>query len=75
MSTMNKKMMRLALCIADLAVSAAVRTNTFPASGNVGIGTTSPPMSRAAGWLCHRTPFRYLRGMSDSGRLKASPEA
>jgi hypothetical protein len=43
MSTMHKKMMGLAFCIVSFAVSSAAQTNTFPASGNVGIGTTSPP--------------------------------
>jgi hypothetical protein len=35
-------MMGLAFCIAAFTVSAAAQSNTFPASGNVGIGTTSP---------------------------------
>jgi hypothetical protein len=34
-------MMGLAICIAGFAMSAAAQ-NTFPASGNVGIGTTAP---------------------------------
>jgi hypothetical protein len=39
---MHKQMMGLAFCIAVFATSAAAQTNTFPASGNVGIGTTTP---------------------------------
>jgi hypothetical protein len=39
---MNKRMMGLAFCIAAFTMSAAAQTNTFPASGNVGIGTTAP---------------------------------
>jgi hypothetical protein len=41
MKTMHKRMMGLAFCIAAFALSAAAQ-NTFPASGNVGIGTTTP---------------------------------
>lgn len=37
-----KKLAGLAFSIAVLAASAAAQTNTFPSSGNVGIGTTSP---------------------------------
>jgi hypothetical protein len=40
--TMHKQMMGLVFMIAAFAVSAAAQTNTFPPSGNVGIGTTSP---------------------------------
>ncbi|MGB8030040.1 MAG: hypothetical protein WCF30_10285 [Terracidiphilus sp.] len=41
-----KKQMNLAwLVLALTATSAAAQTNTFPASGNVGIGTTSPQFS------------------------------
>lgn len=39
---MHKKMMGFAFMIAALATSAIAQTNTFPASGNVGIGTTAP---------------------------------
>jgi hypothetical protein len=41
---MHKKMAVVAICIATFAMSAAAQTNTFPfpASGNVGIGTTAP---------------------------------
>ncbi len=35
-------MTAVAICIAAFAMSAAAQTNTFPASGNVGIGTTAP---------------------------------
>jgi len=38
---MHKKMIGLACMIAAFAMSAAAQTNTFPTSGNVGIGTTS----------------------------------
>ena len=41
MRTMHNRMMGLALMIAAFAMSAAAQ-NTFPASGNVGIGTTNP---------------------------------
>jgi hypothetical protein len=37
---MRRQVKGLAFCIAAFAVSAAAQTNTFPASGNVGIGTT-----------------------------------
>lgn len=40
--TMDRRVTALALCIASFVVSASAQTNTFPASGNVGIGTTSP---------------------------------
>lgn len=33
----------IGLGLALMAMSAAAQTNTFPASGNVGIGTTEPP--------------------------------
>jgi hypothetical protein len=39
---MHKKMAAVAICIAAFALSAAAQTNTFPASGNVGIGTSNP---------------------------------
>jgi hypothetical protein len=39
--TMHKRMRGLAFCIAAFAISAAAQ-NTFPASGNVGIGTMAP---------------------------------
>ena len=39
--TMHKRMMGLAFCIVAFAMNAAAQ-NTFPTSGNVGIGTTSP---------------------------------
>jgi hypothetical protein len=40
---MHKQMMGLAFCIAAFAMSASAQTtNTFPASGSVGIGTTAP---------------------------------
>jgi hypothetical protein len=42
---MHRQIVGLAFCIAAFAVSAAAQTNTFPASGNVGIGTTSPGYS------------------------------
>jgi len=42
MRTMYKQIAGLAFCIAALAMSASAQTNTFPASGNIGIGTTSP---------------------------------
>lgn len=42
MSTMRMRVMELAFCVAGLSLSAAAQTNTFPASGNVGIGTTTP---------------------------------
>jgi hypothetical protein len=38
---MHNKIAAVAICIAALAMSAAAQ-NTFPASGNVGIGTTNP---------------------------------
>ena len=38
---MHKRMVAVAICIAGFAMSAAAQ-NTFPATGNVGIGTTSP---------------------------------
>jgi hypothetical protein len=40
--TMYKKMALVAVCIVACAICAAAQTNTFPASGNVGIGTTNP---------------------------------
>jgi hypothetical protein len=40
--TMYKKMALIAVCIVVFATCAAAQTNTFPASGNVGIGTTNP---------------------------------
>ena len=40
--TMNKSMAALVICIAGYTMSAVAQTNTFPATGNVGIGTTSP---------------------------------
>jgi hypothetical protein len=40
--TMHKRMMALAICGAAFALGATAQTNTFPASGNAGIGTTSP---------------------------------
>jgi hypothetical protein len=42
---MRKQIVGLAFCIAALAMSAAAQTNTFPTTGNVGIGTTSPGYS------------------------------
>jgi hypothetical protein len=39
---MNKIMAVVAICIEAFAMNAAAQTNTFPASGNVGIGTTAP---------------------------------
>jgi hypothetical protein len=42
MRVMRRQVKGLAFCIAAFAASVAAQTNTFPASGNVGIGTTSP---------------------------------
>jgi hypothetical protein len=39
---MQNKTVGMTLCVAVVAMSAAAQTNTFPASGNVGIGTTNP---------------------------------
>ncbi len=39
---MHRQMMGLAFCIAAFTVRAAAQSNTFPTSGNVGIGTTNP---------------------------------
>jgi hypothetical protein len=59
---MKTKKLGLIASITLIAASAAAQTNTFPPSGNVGIGTTSSLMSKAAeGKLCTQTPFRYLR--------------
>jgi len=42
MRTMRRQMAAMALGITTLAMVAAAQTNTFPATGNVGIGTTAP---------------------------------
>jgi hypothetical protein len=39
---MGKKRSYLGLCVALVAITTAAQTNTFPTTGNVGIGTTSP---------------------------------
>jgi hypothetical protein len=39
---MRGQILGLVFCIAAFAMSAAAQTNTFPASGPVGIGTPSP---------------------------------
>jgi hypothetical protein len=38
---MRKAIQALAVCCVGMATSLAAQTNTFPASGNVGIGTTN----------------------------------
>ena len=44
--------------IATLLVVSARAQNTFPSTGNVGIGTTSPLGAKPAeGKLCTQTPF------------------
>lgn len=39
---MNSRTTRFLICAMAFVVSASAQTNTFPASGNVGIGMTLP---------------------------------
>lgn len=39
---MNNLATKYLICAMAFVVSAAAQTNTFPASGNVGIGTANP---------------------------------
>jgi hypothetical protein len=64
----HKRMIGLAFCIAAFAVSGVAQTNTFPASGNVGIGATTPGgkleivQDGGAGGLTNTTPAVRITG-------------
>lgn len=47
----------VAICIATFATSAVAQTNTFPASGKVGIGTLNPTATLS---IHGADPFSYI---------------
>jgi hypothetical protein len=62
---MSRTLIQLSVCMVVLAMSAAAQTNTFPATGDVGIGTTSPAYSLdIVGNLRLSTanPYIYING-------------
>ncbi len=70
---MQESTLGLALCVMTFSVFSIAQTNTFPASGNVGIGTTNPTLALQISTAAEATNGLLVTGSDEhSARLMGS---